>query len=132
MHVKAKVALVIALLLALIACGCATLAPGADPIVVNTERVLRAADGIYAEAMAYYFKPGVAPTLPKDVVTVFEKVRTGFDAPYKDVQSALGIYKTARDAIARAKLREAELALAAQLNPVLLLYPSTAKPVEVK
>lgn len=128
---KLKLVAVVVVALA-VTLGCATLAPGSDPIVVNTERVLRAADGIYAEAMAYYFRPGVAASMKPDVVAVFEAVRTGYDRPYKDVQSALDIYKAARDAIAREKLRAAELALAERLNPVLLLYPSTAKPVEVR
>ena len=54
---KIKLVAVVAVALAVML-GCATLAPGSDPIVVNTERVLRAADGIYAEAMAYL--PGLA------------------------------------------------------------------------
>lgn len=132
MHPKVKFAALVATLLALVACGCATIAPGHDPVIVNTERALRAADAIYANAMRYYFSPGVAPNLGRDAVVAFEKLRTGYDAPYKGVQAALDVYKLARTEANRALLRSETERLAAVTNPAVTHTPGKLAAVEVK
>ena len=135
----ARISSAYVLLLVLVAC--ATLPPGADPIVVRAEQTLSGADAVYGEAMAYYYRPGVAPTLGKDAIVVFEAVRTGYDGPYKAVQSALDTYKAIRAysnaraqdvAAAQNALLQAEIALAQLVNRVLFLIPNpAAKPVAV-
>lgn len=114
--------------------GCAALAPGADPVVVRTEQTLAASDAVYRDAMAYYFRPGVAPTLSPQVTAVFEKVRTGFDRPYKATQAALNAYKAGKGGDPLGVARE----LAALVNELLGYIPANAlkdsngQPVEVR
>jgi len=117
--------------------GCATLAPGADPVVVRTEQALRSGDALYADTMAWWFAPGVAPTLSRDVSRVLDKVRTGYDPLYKDVQRALDTYKAVRRAVdagqagdtmrALTELRRATDALSALINQVLRHLPVAAQ-----
>lgn len=123
--------LAVALAAVLLFSACTAVAPGNDPIVVNAERGLRAADAIYAESMAYYFRPGVAPTLGKDAVVILEKVRTGFDVPYKATQGALDTYKIVRTSVAAAQIIREQNALAAVLNPAVPIVPAKLTPVEV-
>lgn len=120
-----------ALLLVLIVVGCATIAPGNDPVVVNTERALRAADVVYKTAMQYYFAAGVAPKLSPPVTKIFECVRTGYDAPYKEVQEALDLYKLLRSVAARDRLLSKQRALADVLNAALPYLPNAPPAVEV-
>lgn len=128
-----------ALAVAVTILGCATLAPGEDAYTVRAEQVLSGADAIYADAMAYYFIPGKAASLPPKVVAVFEKVRTGYDRPYKALQTALDTYKAAK-AVAGAPdaasqqtaLLLAENDLATLVNQVLGFFPpskSNGKPL---
>lgn len=95
---------VVALALVVSAAACAHLAPGADPVVVRTEQFLTASDGAYASLMKWYFSPGVASTLSPSVTRALEKVRTGFDAPYKKVQAALDRYKVNKSAGIRTEM----------------------------
>lgn len=124
-----NVAIVVVLALALVAC--ASVAPGNDPVIVNAERGLAAADVIYAESMRYYFSPGVGATLSKPAVTIFEAVRTGFDPVYKAVQGALDTYKLVKTAEANAKLIAKQQEMATLLNPAASITPSKPKPIEV-
>lgn len=117
--------------------ACKTLAPGADPVVVRTEQALRAGDALYADTMAWWFAPGVAPTLSRDVSRVLDKVRTGYDPLYKDVQRALDTYKAVKRAVAAgqagdtmrtlAELQRATDALSALINQVIGHLPSAVQ-----
>lgn len=129
---RLKVAALVMLLLALVACGCASVAPGNDPVVVHAERTLGAADVLYAAAMRYYFTPGVASNLSPPVARVFEAVRVGYDEPYKDVQTALDTYKSVRTALARDALRGKESTLAKVVNPVAAVLPNAPPLVAVE
>ena len=126
----------VALLVALtMVAGCASIAFGSDPVVVRAEQALATADAIYADGMAYYFTPGVAAGMSPGTKEVFEKVRTGFDKPYKDVQKALDTYKVAKRALApgqttetqEAALRDAITKLASLINQVLGHVPVGAQ-----
>jgi hypothetical protein len=64
---RARFALFLVLAL-LAATGCATLAPGADPVVVRAQQALEGGDAIYKDAMEYYFTPGVAAILGTDAI----------------------------------------------------------------
>lgn len=134
----------VALLVALVlVTGCVSVAAGSDPVVVRAEQALAGADAIYADGMAYYFTPGVAAGMSAGTKEVFEKVRTGFDKPYKDVQKAIDTYKAAKLALApgqttevqEAALRDAITKLASLINQVLGHVPvgaqakSAGKPV---
>lgn len=127
--VQRRLAIAVALALTLVAC--ASVAPGNDPVVVNAERGLAAADVIYAESMRYYFAPGVGATLDKPAITIFEAVRTGFDPVYKAVQGALDTYKLVKTADAKAKLVAKQQELATLLNPAASITPSKPKRIEV-
>jgi len=119
---------VVALLVTLSILSACVTAPGSDPVVVKTQQSLKTADAIYSEAMAYYFKPGVAATLGRDGVAVFERIRTGYDKPYKGVQAALDAYKAGRSG----DLAGAVQALAVIINAALpYLAKPALKPVEV-
>lgn len=131
------------LVLALLTAGCVSVAAGSDPVVVRAEQALAGADAIYADGMAYYFTPGVAAGMSSGTKAVFEKVRAGFDKPYKDVQKAIDTYKAAKLALApgqttevqEAALRDAIAKLAGLINQVLGHVPvgsqtkSAGKPV---
>lgn len=116
--------------------GCASVAPGHDPVVVHTEQALKAGDALYGDAMAYYFAPGVAPTLSVSVTKVFEAVRTGYDPLYKDVQASLDAYKAVKAAVAAGQAGDLALAagrvavaidkLAALVNQVIAQLPATS------
>jgi hypothetical protein len=126
-----------AALLCLVFVGCATLAPGADPVVVRAEQTLAGGDALYGDAMAYYFTPGVAASLAPGATKVFEAVRTGFDPAYKDVQKALDAYKAVKAlveagqannlAASLASLQRASNKLAALVNQVLSQLPAAAQ-----
>lgn len=132
----ARAALVAVLAVSLLACG--TLAPGEDPVVVRTQQALAAGDALYADAMAYYFSPGVAQTLPPNVTKVFESVRTGFDPAYKDVQKTLETYQAVKAAVAAGKAGDVAAQqqaivnavgkLAALINQVIGQIPAKALP----
>jgi hypothetical protein len=134
------------LVLLLIVSSCATLAPGADPIVVRAEQMLAGGDAIYSEAMAYYYKPGVAATLGRDAVPIFEAFRTGYDKPYQSTQKALNTYKAAKVYVvalaaaqvtgdpaaaqitllnSQAALKDAQTQLAIFVNQILTFLPAT-------
>lgn len=124
----------VVLLVVVAACSslsCATVAPGQDKYVVRAEQTLAAADIVYAEAMRYYFAPGVAQTLGRDAVKAFEFARVNFDPAYKEVQGALDTYKLVRSVLAIGQMREAQMKLANVLNPVAVLTPSKPKQIEV-
>jgi len=86
----------VVILLALSLAGCASVAPGEDPVVVRTEQMLASGDAFYVDAMQYYNTPGVVEKLGRDGVRVFETFRTGFDKPYYVLQAALDLYKASR------------------------------------
>jgi len=108
-----------ALVLALaVLTGCASLAPGEDPVVVRTEQALSVGDAIYKDGMAWWFIPGVAEGMRSEVNLVFDAVRTGFDPVYKDVQSALDTYKAVKRAVVAGQSGDQAAALAAVNNAV--------------
>lgn len=106
--------------------GCATLAPGEDPMVVRTEQMLAAGDAFYVDAMTYYNTPGVVEKLGRDGVRVFETFRTGFDKPYYILQSALDLYKAskARGEMNGGNLEIARNTFASVLAPVFSRMPA--------
>ncbi|TAL44258.1 MAG: hypothetical protein EPN91_04725 [Salinibacterium sp.] len=117
--------------------GCASLAPGEDPIVVRSEQALSAGDALFKDGMAYYFTPGVAPTLSKGATKVFEAVRTDFDPLYKDAQKALDSYKAVKAAVkagqsgdvaaATTALQNAIAQLGGLVNQVISQIPASAQ-----
>ena len=126
--------------------GCASVAPGSDPVVVRTEQALKASDEIYRQAMEFWFTPGVAPALSTPVSKALEAVRVGFDPAYKAVQGTLDTYKALsralkpdataaqRDAVesARSELIAKRTDLALLVNQVAPALPRKPKPVEVQ
>jgi hypothetical protein len=131
MRTKRNAARIATVLAFVLATSCATTAPGQDKYVVRAEQTLAAADVVYAEAMRYYFAPGVATSLGKDAVKAFEFARVNFDPAYKEVQRALDTYKLVRSILAIGELRAAQTNLANALNPVAVLTPSKPKAIEV-
>jgi len=88
------VGVVLLVALALSVSGCASTAPGADPVVVNAEKGLSAADAVYESLMGFYFDHG--KTIPPAVQVVFEKIRVSYDPSYKAAQAALDLYKSGK------------------------------------
>lgn len=84
----------LALLLAVALVGCATLAPGEDPVVVRTEQVLKMAVPVYDSAMGWYFDN--AARLTPGAKSVFERVRVSFPPVYRSLDSALQLYKAGK------------------------------------
>lgn len=126
----------VAVLAAVTLSRCASLAPGAEPLVVRTEQTLSASDALYDSAMSVYFAK--ASSLSASTVSVLEKVRVGFDPAYKAVQGALTFYKLNRGspdptvrAQAEASLVNAKDALAELLNTA-VPYVAGAKPVPLE
>lgn len=74
--------------------GCASVAPGNDPVVVNAQKGLAAADQVYDALMKFYFANSA--TLPVNVKGALERVRTGYDPAYKAAQSALSLYQSGK------------------------------------
>lgn len=85
-----------ALLLVFALVGCATLAPGADPVVVRTEQALEAALAVYDAGMTWC--EGHQAELTPEAAKVAEAVRTGFPAVYRSVDSGLQLYKAGKGA----------------------------------
>ena len=83
-----------ALFLAVALVGCATLAPGEDPVVVRTEQLLTMATPVYDSGMAWYFAN--AERLSPGAREVFERVRVGFPPAYRSLDSALQLYKAGK------------------------------------
>jgi hypothetical protein len=71
--------------------GCATVAPGQDPILVHAQQTLAGATPLYDGAMKWYFAN--AATLSPSATAIFEKVRTGYAAAYKALDDAVDAYK---------------------------------------
>lgn len=86
--------LAVALAAVLLVSSCATLAPGADPIVVRTEQTLEASLAVYDAGMTWckanpqHLTPGAA--------AVAETIRTGFPPAYRSLDSALQLYKAGK------------------------------------
>lgn len=76
------------------ASNCATIAPGQDPIVVQTERVLKAAPAVYDAGMS--FAEQNKATIPVGTLKVFEVIRVNFPPAYRGLDSALQTYKAAK------------------------------------
>lgn len=94
MHLRKSVVALLLFVLVGSFVGCASTAPGNDPVVVNAEKGLASADVVYGALMGFYFDN--AKTLPPAVVAVMEKIRTGFDPAYKSAQAALDLYKSGK------------------------------------
>jgi len=85
-----------ALFLVLALASCATLAPGADPVVVRTEQALEAALAVYDAGMTW--AEGHPHLLTPEAAKVAEVVRTGFPPTYRSVDSGLQLYKAGKGA----------------------------------
>lgn len=74
--------------------ACATLAPGADPIVVRTEQGLEAALAVYDAGMVWC--KANPQHLTPEAAKVAETIRTGFPPAYRSLDSALQLYKAGK------------------------------------
>ena len=74
--------------------GCATLAPGEDPIVVRTEQTLEASLAVYDAGMTWC-KANPQHLTPA-AAQVAEAIRTGFPPAYRSLDSALQLYKAGK------------------------------------
>jgi hypothetical protein len=83
-----------ALFLLVVLSACATLAPGADPVVVRTEQALEAALAVYDGGMTWC--EGHPAKLTPEAAKVAEAVRTGFPPVYRSVDSGLQLYKAGK------------------------------------
>lgn len=97
-------ALLAALSVVALLASCATLVPGADPVVVRTEQFLEVSGGAWTSLMRWYWTPGVVASLSDSQTRVMGKVRAGFEEPYKRTQSALDRYKATRAPGIRAEM----------------------------
>lgn len=93
---------------ALLLASCATLAPGADPAVVNAERVLKVAPAVYDGAMSFAHS-GVP--LPTTAANALERFRTGFPPLYRTADGALATYKATKAGNLTEAITALELAL---------------------
>ena len=76
--------------------ACATLAPGANPVVVRTEQALEAALAVYDAGMTWC--ESHPQMLTADAAKIAEAVRTAFPPTYRSVDSGLQIYKAGKGA----------------------------------
>jgi hypothetical protein len=83
-----------AAVLVLFVLGCASVAPGNDPVVVHAERVLIAAPGIYDSGMTWAEKNKA--TIPVGTLAVLEGIRKDFPPAYRTADAALQLYKAAK------------------------------------
>jgi hypothetical protein len=74
--------------------GCATVAPGEDPVLVHAQQTLSGATPIYGAAMKFYFAN--AATLSPQLTAAFEKIRTGYGPAYKALDDAVDAYKAGK------------------------------------
>lgn len=74
--------------------GCATLAPGEDPIVVRTEQTLEASLAVYDAGMTWC-KANPQHLTPA-AAQVAETIRTAFPPAYRSLDSALQLYKAGK------------------------------------
>ncbi len=74
--------------------GCATLAPGADPLVVRTEQTLEASLAVYDAGMTWC-KANPQHLTPA-AAAVAETIRTTFPPAYRSLDSALQLYKAGK------------------------------------
>lgn len=87
-------AMPLAVLLVLSIAACASLAPGADPIVVRTEQAMEASLAVYDAGMTWcranpqHLTPAAA--------AVAETIRTAFPPAYRSTDSALQLYKAGK------------------------------------
>lgn len=86
---SALVSVVVAL--AVLSAACATLAPGADPLVVRSEQVLKVAPSVYDAGMTW--AEANKAKIPASTLVVFEKIRVGFPPAYRAADEALTLYK---------------------------------------
>lgn len=109
-HLRASAALLLVLALA----ACATLAPGAREVVVRTEQTLKISTAIYDSGLDWC--RANAGVLSPGMLTVVNRVRTGFPIVYRGADSLLDSYKAgqAAEAALNAKVSEVE-ALATEL-----------------
>jgi hypothetical protein len=108
---------------ALMSTSCASIAPGEDPIVVNAQRALTAADAVYKAGMKVYFALP-AQSLTAAEVKVFEAVRTGYDGAYKALDTGLDGYKAHKQADVFAE----QQALSSLLNQIVGLVAKYGGP----
>lgn len=71
--------------------GCASIAPGSDPVVVNTERTLKISVAVYDTGLDWV--RANAATLSPSALAIAEKVRVEFPPAYRAVDTALQAYK---------------------------------------
>lgn len=83
-----------ALLLLVVLSACATLAPGADPVVVRTEQALEVSLAVYDAGMTWC--ESHPQMLTADAAKIAEAVRTAFPPTYRSVDSGLQLYKAGK------------------------------------
>lgn len=95
--------------LALLLAACATLAPGADPVVVRTEQAMAVGQFGYSAAMQWCADHAAVFTPAQ--LAVVNKVREGFPHTYYALQSALDGYKAGKTHDISAALSDFSLVL---------------------
>ena len=86
--------------------GCATLAPGADPIVVRTEQALAASTPIYDAGMTWCERN--VPKLSPAALKLVNEIRVMFPPVYRSTDSALQLYKAGKGGDPLGQLAELE------------------------
>lgn len=74
--------------------GCASMAPGSDPIVVKTQDVLTNSLTLYETTMDLHFKHSAQE--PPDVYKALEKVRPAFPRAWRALDVSLTTYQAAK------------------------------------
>ena len=106
--------------IAILIAACASLAPGADPVIVNTERVLIVAPSLYDTGMT--FAEQNKAVLSAGTLAVFEKIRLNFPPAYRAADAALQGYKagTNKDGVSVLALSAAVEQFVSQLSALLV------------
>jgi hypothetical protein len=101
-------------------------AAGQDPVIVNAERLLRAAPDVYDWAMKWYFAN--AKNIGKDAVATFEVLRKKTPPAWRAVDAANEAYIAAKGPDTEAKLKNLTADLDAFLTQLQTLVPSLGGP----
>jgi len=130
-------ALVVAVVLTVASSGCGSnpqtaivpvpaVAAGQDPIIVNAERLLRAAPDVYDWAMKWYYAN--ASHLGKDAKATFEVLRKKTPPAWRAVDSANEAYIAAKSPDSAAKIVSLTADLDGFLTQLQALVPSLGGP----
>lgn len=116
----AAVLAILAAVALILTLGCATLAPGEDPIVVRTQQTLAVSQVVYDTGLDWC-RANVARLSPA-ALTVVNKVRVKFPDVYRAADSLLDAYKLGKAAAAEIAAKTADVeGLATELSTTVLL-----------